>query len=115
VGKQIDDMLEPGFLGSIARGEPLSATKRVVSIITGTSSEVTEAQRQRILADIARGLTRQRGPQVQAALRYIKEAMDKGSLSDAKASFINEVAQRVGLPITAEGATSVSALMDGDS
>jgi len=115
VGKQIDEMLEPGFLGSIARGEPLSATKRVVSIITGASAEVTEAQRQRILADIARGLTQQRGPQVQAALRYIKEAMDQGSLSDAKASFINEVAQRAGLPITAEGATSIGAFMDGDS
>lgn len=115
VGKQIDEMLEPGFLGSIARGEPLSATKQVVSIITGASNEVTEAQRQRILADIARGLTQQRGPQVEAALRYIKEAMDKGSLSDAKASFINEVAQRAGLPITAEGATSIGAFMDGDS
>ena len=115
VGKQIDEMLEPGFLGSIARGEPLSATKRVVSIITGASSEVTEAQRQSILSDIARGLTQQRGQQVEAALRYIKEAMDTGSLSDAKASFINEVAQRAGLPITAEGATSIGAFMDGDS
>lgn len=115
VGKQIDEMLEPGFLGSIARGEPLSATKRVVSIITGASSEVTEAQRQSILSDIARGLTQQRGRQVEAALRYIKEAMDTGSLSDAKASFINEVAQRAGLPITAEGATSIGAFMDGDS
>lgn len=115
VGKQIDEMLEPGFLGSIARGEPLSATKRVVSIITGASSEVTEAQRQSILSDIARGLTQQRGQQVEAALRYIKEAMDTGSLSDAKASFINEVAQKAGLPITAEGATSIGAFMDGDS
>ena len=113
VRRQIDEMLEPGFLGSIARGEPLSATKRVVSIIAGASPEVTEAQRQSILADIARGLTQHRGEEVKAALRYIQEAMDKGSLSDAKASFINEVAQRAGLPITAEGATSMGAFMDG--
>ena len=115
VGKQIDEMLEPGFLGSIARGEPLSASKRMISVITGTSAEVTEQERQKILADIARGMTEQRGPQVQAALRYIKEAMDQGSLSDAKAAFINEVLQRAGLPITAEGATAAGIYMDGDS
>jgi hypothetical protein len=87
----------------------------MISVITGTSAEVTEQERQKILADIARGMTEQRGPQVQAALRYIKEAMDQGSLSDAKAAFINEVLQRAGLPITAEGTTAAGIYMDGDS
>ena len=115
VSKTIDEMLEPGILASVARGEPLQASQRFFQEVSGQADKLTEEERQKIFAEVARGLTEQRGRTAEAALQYLQKAMDGGTLSAAQASLLNRRVAQLALPLTAEGPTAFTNYMFGDN
>ena len=115
ISKTIDDMLEPGILGSAARGEPIKASQRFFQEVSGQADDLTEEERQKIFAEVARGLTEQRGRTAEAALQYLQKAMDGGTLSAAQASLLNRRVAQLALPLTAEGPTAFTNYMFGDN
>ena len=55
--KNIEEMTSAGPATSFLRGQPLEATRKIVSELTGFTDEFTENQRMSIYTDIARALT----------------------------------------------------------
>ena len=94
VQRGIDEMTEPSFVRMAQSGNPIDATRRVVSVLTGMTDEFTESQRQAIMADIARGLTEKRGKDAQVALRYIQKAIESGKMDATRAKFVSDVVAR---------------------
>lgn len=102
VDRDVQQLTEPGIVGTAMQGEPINTTKSLIQAVTGQTAEFTAAQRQRVYADIARALTQKQGPEAMAALQLIKGAMDGQPLTDAQSRFI---ASLVGTSL-ATGATT---------
>ena len=115
VAKTIDEILEPGILGSLTRLEPIKASQRFVQEVSGQADKLTEEERQKIFAEVARGLTEQRGRTAEAALQYLQKAMDGGALSAAQASLLNRRVAQLQLPLIAESPTAFTNYMFGDN
>lgn len=115
VAKTIDEILEPGILGSLTRLEPIKASQRFVQEVSGQADKLTEEERQKIFAEVARGLTEQRGRTAEAALQYLQKAMDGGTLSAAQASLLNRRVAQLQLPLIAESPTAFTNFMFGDN
>ena len=47
-------------------------------------------------------LTGIQGRDAVLALKYVRDAMEKGSISQAKANYVNRILQRVAIPAAAE-------------
>jgi hypothetical protein len=66
-------MTEPGAIGTLAQGEPLNATKRVIQALTGQTPEAIRGRQDAIISDVAEFLTRpssQAIPQFQAVQNF---------------------------------------------
>lgn len=82
----VDEITAPGVVGQAMQGEPINATKAAVQAITGHTSEYSNARKQEIFQDIARALTAKRGPDAQAALSVLEQAMSGQQLTDKQTS-----------------------------
>lgn len=60
--RRVKDMTGAGPVGTIARGEPLNATKRIIQAITGQTDEALRGREDAVYADMARLLTQRGGP-----------------------------------------------------
>jgi hypothetical protein len=85
---QVQDLTEPGILGTLFSGEPVNATKRVVAALTGTTTEARALRQIGIYDEIAQVLVTQRGPQAQSALRLVERAMAGDALNQMQAAII---------------------------
>lgn len=103
--EMIDDMTQPGIVGTAMRGEPINTTRALVQAVTGQTDEFTAQQRQRIYSDIARALTERKGADAMQALRLMDDAMAGQPLTEAQNRFLAEV---IGSALSVGGATAAS-------
>ena len=88
VQQGIDEMTQQGPLRMLQSGNPIDASRRIISALTGMTDEFSEQQRQAVFADIARGLTDKKGPQARAALNYVQQAIESGRIDERRAQFV---------------------------
>lgn len=93
VSGRIDDVTSPGAIKTLAKGEPINATKRVLQALTGQTPEKITARQNEIYSQIADYLTRpasQSIPAFQAMQNY-------GSQISANQLRANEIARLLSL------------------
>jgi len=84
----IAELTAPGVVGQALRGDPINTTRALVQAVTGYTDEFSAQQRQRIYQDIARALTKARGPDAQIALRALDAAMSGQRLTDQQTDIL---------------------------
>ena len=94
----LDELLQPGPVGNFAKGSPVKSLQSFVSFLTRQTPENEMARKQEILAEIATALTAKRGPQAEAALKIVQDAIEGQPIKTADAV-------RIGRLVT--GATGV--------
>lgn len=80
--------LEPGPLGSLASGEPVQATRRILQLFTNTTPQARGAKEAEHMAEIARALTQVRGEDAVKALGLVRKAMAGQKLTSAQSSAV---------------------------
>lgn len=58
--RRIEDMTAPGPVGTVAQGEPINATKRIVQLLTGQTPEKVQGRQDAIYSQLAKVLTEPR-------------------------------------------------------
>lgn len=58
--QRIRDMTAPGPVGTVAQGEPLNATKRIVQLLTGQTPEKVQGRQDAVYSQLAKVLTQPR-------------------------------------------------------
>jgi hypothetical protein len=71
----IETLTQPGAIQSAMQGEPLKAAQQVTRALTGAGTEFTEANKGRIMQEIARAMTSARGEEAKRQLRVIYNAV----------------------------------------
>ena len=71
----IETLTQPGAIQSAMQGEPLKAAQQVTRALTGAGTEFTEANKSRIMQEIARAMTSARGEEAKRQLRVIYNAV----------------------------------------
>lgn len=100
----VDDVTAPGPLGTLARGEPVDATKRLTQVLMDTTPEMDALRKEQLWSEIATVLSERRGNRsAQAALDMINRAIAGQPLSEAEARLI---ANQAVLAIGASGGQS---------
>ena len=88
----INQQAQQGIVRTLAAGEPVNATKRLVQAMTGETAEAMELRRLGIYQEIARALTEARGARAENALRIIQGAMNRqGQVTQRQAEVISQV------------------------
>jgi hypothetical protein len=88
VGRRVDEIVTPGILGTIMKGEPVNASRMVVQSITGKTPEAEAARRMGLYDDIATVLTRVQGQNARDALNLIQQAKAGKALTDEQARIV---------------------------
>lgn len=88
------DIVEPGVIGTLARGQPLDAAGRITQEAFATAPRHDADRMASMWADVARAMTETRGAEASSeALQVINKAIAGQSISDAEARLIaNEIA-----------------------
>lgn len=96
------EIVEPGALGTLTRGQPLDAAGRITQEVFATAPRHDAERIASMWADVARAMTETRGASASAeALEVINKAIAGQSISDAEARLIaNEIA--TGLLLSAD-------------
>jgi hypothetical protein len=84
----VDEVTTPGVLGTLARGEPVGAVRRITQVLADTTPQADQARRAALMQEIATSLTEVRGTNVTKALDAINEAIAGQPLSEAKSRMI---------------------------
>lgn len=90
----INDIISGGPVQSFLRGNPAVTMKQVIQSLTGKTDEALMGQKDDIMAELASVLTRARGKDAEAALRYIDTAQKGQVLTQAQASFVANTARK---------------------
>jgi len=88
VGRRVDEIVTPGILGTMMKGEPVNASRMVVQSITGKTPEAEAARRMGLYDDIATVLTRVQGQNARDALNLIQQAKAGKALTDVQAQIV---------------------------
>ncbi len=97
----IDGILQPGILGTAARGELTDIPKKIIQVVTQQTPEALADQKDEILSEVATVLTQARGREAEAALRLLDKARQGATLSTPQAAFISKTYE--GLKTAASG------------
>jgi len=88
----VEDVTSPGALEMLVsegpEAGPINATKRVVSVITGTTKEARTLRQMGIYDEIAEALVGLRGQQAKDALKLVERAMAGDALNQTQARII---------------------------
>ena len=87
----LDASTAPGAIGTLMRGEPVNATRRVVQFLTGKTPEMAALRQQGILDEIATALTGIRGEAAKSALASVQSALNGQPVTEAQATLIARV------------------------
>jgi hypothetical protein len=99
VDRTVKESLHGGPVETLARGEPLGATKNVVQALTGRTAAGNAAREQDVYAEIARLLTESRGTAAVDTMRVLEQLMANGPMAQATAGRIgNAGAAGLGVP-----------------
>ena len=81
----VDDIMAPGMVGSLARGEPVNATRRLTQTLLATTPADDAAKTQAVWEEIATVLSQRRGSKgATKALEFVEQALAGQPLSDAQ-------------------------------
>lgn len=94
VQRGVEEMTEASPIRMAQQGNPIDATRRLTSILTGATDDLMERERQQIFAEIVQALTQKQGKDAQAALRYVEQAIKDGKISQDRAKFVSDTVQR---------------------
>lgn len=83
------DIMEPGMIGTLARGKPVDATQRLTQGLLGTTPADDAMRAEAMWTDLAGVLTERRGSErAQKALEYIDKALSGQPLKDRESKLI---------------------------
>ncbi|HRX74148.1 MAG TPA: hypothetical protein P5341_08605 [Hyphomonas sp.] len=95
----VRDRLGSGPIETLARGEPVGATKRIVQALTGRTPANTATREQQVYAEIARLLTGPRGDEAIRAMQMLEGIGASRPISQAAANRVGQAtAGAVALP-----------------
>lgn len=86
--QMVQDMSAPGAVGTLMRGEPVNAAKRVIQALTGQTDDVLRARQDAIYSEIADLLTRPGGPD-QSVFQAVQGLNQTDALTRAVADRLN--------------------------
>jgi len=86
----LDNMLEPGIVGSAARGDIPQLPKKLIQALTQQTPDALTEQTDEILSEVATVLTQSRGREAEAALKLLDQARQGATLSKPQAAFISK-------------------------
>lgn len=86
--QMVQDMSAPGAVGTLMRGEPVNASKRIVQALTGQTDDVLRARQDAIYSEIADLLTRPGGPD-QSVFQAVQGLNQTDALTRAVADRLN--------------------------
>lgn len=86
---EFGDIMAPGVGGTIARGQPLNATEKLVQSLMATTPGDDAARKSQVWSEIASVLTQRRGSKTaEAALKYVQQALNGSALSEQQVRLI---------------------------
>ena len=88
VQQAADDALSGGIFRSLFEGDPKGFTTKVRDIFTGSGEAYKQQRKDKMFGEVIEVLTGRTGRDAELAIKYAKEAIEKGSVSQAKASLI---------------------------
>ena len=72
----VEAQIQPGPIGTLARGEGLSSARKIIQEVTGMTDEAVDERKVKIYTEIAQALTNKNTAQAKKALRILKDAAD---------------------------------------
>lgn len=104
VQRKTEELIEPGAIDKLAKGEPLAAVKQVTQALSGATAEYTEAQKSQIMKEIATAMTKARGEEAKRQLRVIYNAVKENRATEDQINTVtNMLVNQVTLPATMFG------------
>jgi len=91
----LNDILEPGIVGSAARGDIPQLPRKLVQMVTQQTPEALAEQKDEILSEVATVLTQARGREAKAALKLLDQARQGAILSKPQAAFISKTYESI--------------------
>lgn len=91
----LDDILEPGIIGSVARGELSVTVPKIIQAVTQQTPEALLGQKDEILSEVATVLTQAKGREAEAALQLLDRARQGAKLSTPQAAFISKTYESI--------------------
>lgn len=92
--ERVGDMTAPGPIGTLARGEPVNAGKRIIQALTGQTDEAMRQRQDAIYSEIADILTRQGMPD-QSMIDAVQRI---GAVDDLTRLLADRASQTIGSP-----------------
>tara|TARA_B110000858_G_scaffold151304_2_gene172274 strand:+ start:1615 stop:3711 length:2097 start_codon:yes stop_codon:yes gene_type:complete len=91
----LDDLMSPGILGTVARGDLQLAPKQIIQAVTQQTPEAIVGRTDDILSEVATVLTQARGKEAEAALQLLDRARQGAKLSTPQAAFISKTYESI--------------------
>lgn len=91
----LDDLMSPGILGTVARGDVQLAPKQIIQAITQQTPEAIAGRTDDVLSEVATVLTQARGKEAEAALQLLDRARQGAKLSTPQAAFISKTYETI--------------------
>jgi hypothetical protein len=99
IRKQLDsilnDLMSPGIVGTLARGDLQLAPKQIIQAVTQQTPEAIVGRTDDILSEVATVLTQARGKEAEAALQLLDRARQGAKLSTPQAAFISKTYESI--------------------
>lgn len=86
--QSVRDQVDGGIVRTLASGEPVNASKRIVQALTGETAEARALREMGLYEEISNALVNTRGMRAERALLLINRAMQGQALSDSQARFV---------------------------
>jgi hypothetical protein len=91
----LDDLMSPGILGTVARGDIQLAPKQIIQAVTQQTPEAIAGRTDEVLSEVATVLTQARGKEAEAALQLLDRARQGAQLTTPQAAFISKTYQTI--------------------
>jgi hypothetical protein len=88
VQADVEEQLGGGIFRSFFEADPKGFTTKARDLLTGAGEAYKTQRKDKIYSEIIDVLTGRTGREADLAIKYVKEAIDKGTISQAKASVI---------------------------
>jgi hypothetical protein len=98
--RALDDTLAPGPVGKLAEGAPIRGAQALIQFLTRQTPENMQAQRQKVLTEVATALTQKRGPEAAVALKVVERALSGQPIKSQEAAMIGRL---VGASVSLSG------------
>ena len=109
VQSKIDELIEPGAIDKLSKGEPIQAVKNVMQAISGATDEYTGAQKSQIMREIARAITAARGKEAKRQLKVVYDAVKENRANQDQIDFAtNIMVNQITLPTAIFGVQSAT-------